>query len=135
MNLEKDKVIGALIVIGVILAAIVYFGLMFLGFGFEVIATVVSIGFLVLLGIGGWIGWTMARTPTPEPLEDLDLEEIEAVGEEELEREVVGPEDLADELASIPGMTDTRVQALLDAGFDDSESFRSASRQELTEGG
>lgn len=84
--MDSDRALGALIVIGVIAAAVAYFGLYFL-VGWKVVVDVlVTIGFLVILGIGGWIGWTMASTPTPEPIEDLDLEDVEDV-EEDLEIE------------------------------------------------
>lgn len=129
--METDRLIGAGILIACIVAAIIYFGFLFLGFGFEVIATVVSIGFLVVIGIGGWIGWTMASTPAPEPIEDLDLEGIE---EEVPELEEVGaPEEFMEELTSIPRVSEGKARALVDSGYRGFGSIRSASMEELTE--
>lgn len=95
--LDSDRLLGGLIIVGVIVAAILYFGSVvspwwsLLG----ALKVVVSAAFLVVLGIGGWIGWTMASTPSPEPVEDLD-EDIEDLDiEEDLEEPV--DEDEEDE--------------------------------------
>jgi predicted DNA-binding transcriptional regulator len=32
------------------------------------------VAFIAILGIGGWIGWTMATTPPPKPIEDITSE-------------------------------------------------------------
>jgi len=32
-------------------------------------------GFIVILAIGVWIGWTMTTTPPPKPIEEIELEE------------------------------------------------------------
>lgn len=87
--MDSDRSIGAGIIIVCIVAAIAFFGPLVVDFpwGFALaVRAVVSIGFLVLLGIGGWIGWTMASTPSPEPVEDLDFED-EELEEVELEEE------------------------------------------------
>lgn len=142
-NLNSDRAIGALIIIVVIIAAVLYFGSLipWMPGNFELaVYVVVSIGFLLVLGIGGWIGWTMATTPSPEPIEDLDLEEdFEEEFEEEPE-EVVEPvpeaeslEAIEDELLSITGMTENRLESLRDAGYDTLESLREATEEELQE--
>jgi len=41
---------------------------------FGAIATVVLIAFLAIMFIGAWIGWTMATTPPPKPIEELETE-------------------------------------------------------------
>jgi predicted DNA-binding transcriptional regulator len=38
---------------------------------FWIIAVPVFVAFLAVIGIGAWIGWTMATTPPPKPIEDL----------------------------------------------------------------
>jgi predicted DNA-binding transcriptional regulator len=49
----------------------------------------VLIAFVAVLAIGAWIGWTMATTPPPKPIEEIEAEEKKeeekekAVGEEE----------------------------------------------------
>ena len=42
---------------------------------FWLVAIPVLIAFLVVLFIGAWIGWTMATTPPPKPLEEIEAEE------------------------------------------------------------
>jgi predicted DNA-binding transcriptional regulator len=41
---------------------------------FWIIAVPVLVAFVAILGIGGWIGWTMATTPPPQPIEDIPTE-------------------------------------------------------------
>jgi len=38
------------------------------------VAIPVSIAFVAILGIGAWIGWTVATTPPPEPIEEIQPE-------------------------------------------------------------
>ena len=49
---------------------------------FWLIAVPVSIAFIAVMGIGAWIGWTMATTPPPKPIEEI-TSEIEEKTEEE----------------------------------------------------
>lgn len=39
------------------------------------IAVPVLVAFVAILGIGAWIGWTMATTPPPKPIEEIEAEE------------------------------------------------------------
>jgi predicted DNA-binding transcriptional regulator len=41
---------------------------------FWVIAVPVLIAFVAIFAIGSWIGWTMATTPPPKPIEELQSE-------------------------------------------------------------
>ena len=41
------------------------------------VAIPVLIAFVAVLGIGAWIGWTMATTPPPRPIEEIQHEETE----------------------------------------------------------
>jgi len=41
---------------------------------FGAVAIVVLIAFLAIMFIGAWIGWTMATTPPPKPIEELETE-------------------------------------------------------------
>ena len=133
--MDSDRLLGAGILIGVIVAAILYFGIYFV-IGWEAIVDlVVTVAFLVILGIGGWIGWTMLSTPTPESV-DMPDEELEDITEEEPEVDwepESKAEDVEEELMEITGMTENRMESLFDAGYDDSESLRRASKDELTE--
>ena len=60
---------------------------------FWLVAIPVAIAFCIVLAIGAWIGWTMATTPPPAPIEELEkelekeLEEKEEGAEEETREE------------------------------------------------
>jgi hypothetical protein len=41
---------------------------------FWVIAVPVFVAFIAILFIGAWIGWTMATTPPPKPIEEITTE-------------------------------------------------------------
>jgi hypothetical protein len=85
---SKDQAIGGVIcavcvVIGVLYAVgLFYFGdPLGLGSGstpwpiqFSLIALPVFIAFIAIMGIGAWIGWTMATTPPPKPIEEITSE-------------------------------------------------------------
>ena len=85
---NKDQTIGGTIFIICLVVAIGYvislFVPSFLGnllgvaaerIQFWLIAFPVLIAFLAVLFIGAWIGWTMATTPPPKPLEEIEAEE------------------------------------------------------------
>ena len=95
---SKDQAIGGLIFIVCVIVAIGYVIALFLptqlfslfdalppvDFQLWLVAVPVLIAFLVVLFIGAWIGWTMATTPPPKPLEEIEAEEK---AEEEKEEE------------------------------------------------
>ena len=88
--MSKDQAIGAAIVAVCVVVALAFLGLLFLydpyiasiinlGAAADVrywlIAAPVAIAFVAILAIGAWIGYTMATTPPPIPLDNpLDLE-------------------------------------------------------------
>ncbi|MBS7633233.1 hypothetical protein KEJ15_06425, partial [Candidatus Bathyarchaeota archaeon] len=41
---------------------------------FWVVALPVFIAFMAIMFIGAWIGWTMATTPPPKPIEEITSE-------------------------------------------------------------
>jgi len=45
------------------------------GVQFWLVAIPVLIAFVAVLAIGAWIGWTMATTPPPKPIEEFEAEE------------------------------------------------------------
>ncbi|MFQ5836931.1 MAG: hypothetical protein ACE5HG_03665 [Candidatus Bathyarchaeia archaeon] len=45
------------------------------GVQFWLVAIPVLIAFIAILAIGAWIGWTMATTPPPKPIEEFEVEE------------------------------------------------------------
>jgi low affinity Fe/Cu permease len=93
---SKDQGIGGAI-LGVCVIVIIGF-LILVGypklFGFSdantvrlyAVTTLVTIAFIAVLAIGAWIGWTMATTPPPKPIEEITTE-IEEKKEEEKKEE------------------------------------------------
>jgi lysylphosphatidylglycerol synthetase-like protein (DUF2156 family) len=88
-HMGKDQTIGALILIVCALVALAFIALLFfydphiasfLNLGaaadvqFWLIAAPVTIAFIGVMAIGAWIGWTMATTPPPKPIEDITAE-------------------------------------------------------------
>lgn len=104
---SKDQGIGGIIFIVCAIIAILYLVTLFypqwLGvFGisggtltwmkeaqFWVIAVPVFIAFIAVMGIGMWIGWTMATTPPPKPIEEItsEIEKEEKISEKTKEDE------------------------------------------------
>lgn len=98
---SKDQAIGGLIFLVCVVIAILYIVLL-LGaqwmeaqgwvtwnpdtVRFWVIAVPVFIAFVAVMGIGAWIGWTMATTPPPKPIEEI-TSEIEEQKEETVPEE------------------------------------------------
>lgn len=79
---SKDQAIGWLIFLVCIVVIIGYLtGLLYFGnpldwaLAFTLVAVPVLLAFVLILGIGAWIGWTMATTPPPKPIEELETEE------------------------------------------------------------
>jgi len=92
---SKDQSIGGLIFAVCIIVMIGYLlGLLYYGnpldwsLAFTLVAVPVLIAFVLILGIGAWIGWTMATTPPPKPIEEFEAEEKkEETEEKEKEKE------------------------------------------------
>jgi len=101
---SKDQAIGGLIFIVCVVIAIGYIvGLFFYepwikdflmnslnlnwstaSVRYWLVAVPVLVAFVAILGIGAWIGWTMATTPPPKPIEEI---EAEVTKEEEEKKE------------------------------------------------
>jgi len=89
--MSKDQAIGGIILIVCAVVALFYIVTLFypqwlstIGIQatgteiqFWIIAVPVFIAFLAIMGIGAWIGWTMATTPPPKPIEEIQTEEKE----------------------------------------------------------
>jgi len=77
--MSKDQAIGGLIFIICIAVAIAYTIALFLPtletIRLWLVAIPVFIAFIAVLGIGAWIGWTMATTPPPKPMEEIQTQE------------------------------------------------------------
>ena len=108
---SKDQAIGGVICLVCVVVAVLYVvGLFFyqpivdaipaLGFfgaavdvQFWLIAIPVLVGFVAILAIGAWIGWTMATTPPPKPIEEITTEMEEK--KEEPKMDEMKPEETA----------------------------------------
>jgi amino acid transporter len=62
------------------------------------VTVLVSVAFIAILAIGAWIGWTMATTPPPKPIEEITTE-IEEKKEEPKAEETASTETPATEPA------------------------------------
>ena len=87
--MSKDQAIGAVIVVVCVVVALAYVGLLFLydpyisdfinigsaaDVRFWLIAAPVALSFIAILSIGAWIGYTMATTSAPKPIEEITNE-------------------------------------------------------------
>jgi predicted DNA-binding transcriptional regulator len=80
---SKDQGIGAAILVVCVVVALGYavlvidpglFNLDALTVRLDAVLILVSIAFIAILAIGAWIGWTMATTPPPKPIEEITTE-------------------------------------------------------------
>jgi predicted DNA-binding transcriptional regulator len=82
--LSKDQTIGTAILLVCVVVGILYtLGLFYWGYwtagrswalSFTLVALPVFVAFIAIMGIGAWIGWTMATTPPPKPIEEIAAE-------------------------------------------------------------
>jgi len=73
--MADDRVIGGLILVGSVAGIIAYFWLLFISpWAWLTIqlSALAAVGMMLL--IMAWIGYTLATTPPPMPLEDFDIE-------------------------------------------------------------
>ena len=105
--MSKDQAIGGAILLVCTVVAIVYLVALF---GYEqliqpwlnvgsletvrywLIAVPVLVAFVAILFIGAWIGWTMATTPPPKPIEEITTEIEEKKEEMKTEEPAETPE-------------------------------------------
>ncbi len=84
--MSKDQAIGGLIflvcviliigyIIGLLFSPYIFSGIGSKDIQFWLVAIPVLVAFVAVLGIGAWIGWTMATTPPPKPIEEIEAEE------------------------------------------------------------
>jgi len=85
--LSRDQVIGALILVASVIGIIIYgWVLFFTEWAILLLQITGFVAVAAILGILAWIGYTLATTPPPKPIEEI---------EKELEREVKKLEDEA----------------------------------------
>jgi len=87
---SKDQSIGAIIFVGCIVGIIVY---AYFVFNPPTAVFILQLTGLVAVGgilaIGAWIGWTMATTPPPKPIEEIE-KDLEESSEEKTEEKSEG---------------------------------------------
>ena len=88
---SKDQAIGGVICLVCVLVAVLYVVALFFyqpivdaipalniasyeTIKYWLIAIPVLVAFVAILAIGAWIGWTMATTPPPKPIEEITTE-------------------------------------------------------------
>ena len=92
--MNRDQLVGALILIASIIGILVYGWIVF--FTEWALILLQLTGFIavaVVLGILAWIGYTLATTPPPKPIEDIEKEleeELKKVEEESGEKKAEG---------------------------------------------
>jgi 1,4-dihydroxy-2-naphthoate octaprenyltransferase len=97
---SKDQAIGGVICLVCVLVAVLYVVGLFLydpyiikwlnigtpeAVRYWLIAVPVLVAFIAILAIGAWIGWTMATTPPPKPIEEITSEMEEKKEEPKME--------------------------------------------------
>jgi predicted DNA-binding transcriptional regulator len=94
--LSKDQAVGALLLIAGVLGIIIYGWLVFLSeWSMFILQLTGFVAVAAILAIVSWIGYTMATTPPPKPIEEIE-KEIEGElkrAEETSEAEKAGGEE------------------------------------------
>jgi predicted DNA-binding transcriptional regulator len=84
--MNKDNVIGAAILVASVVVIAVYIWLIFLpplaGVDLFILKLTGSVAVAAVFGILAWIGYTLATTPPPKPIEEIE-KEIEKETEQE----------------------------------------------------
>ena len=84
--MEKDQAVGALLCVGGILGIVVYGWLVFASeWAMLVLQLTGFIAVGAVLAILSWIGYTLATTPPPKPIEEVEKELEKAEAEEKTE--------------------------------------------------
>ena len=84
--MADDKVLGGVILVGSLAGIVVYFWLLFMSPWATLtiqVSAFLAVGMCLL--IMAWIGYTLATTPPPMPLEDFDFEAELGESEESVE--------------------------------------------------
>ena len=82
--MSKDQAIGVLLLVGGILGILLYGWLVFLSeWAMVVLQLTGFVAVAGVLGILSWIGYTLATTPPPKPIEEIEKELEEELKETE----------------------------------------------------
>ena len=88
--MNKDQLIGGALLVISVIVIVVYGWLIFLTQWWEIVLKLTGfIAIAAVFGILGWIGYTLATTPPPKPIEEIEkeLEEELKKLEQELKKE------------------------------------------------
>ena len=89
--MNRDQLVGALILIASIIGILVYGWIVFFTEWALILLQLTGlIAVAAVLGILAWIGYTLATTPPPKPVEDIEKEleeELKKVEEESGEKD------------------------------------------------
>ena len=92
--MNRDQLVGALILIASIIGILVYGWIVFFTeWALMLLQLTGFIAVAAVLGILAWIGYTLATTPPPKPIEDIEKEleeELKKVEEESGEKKAGG---------------------------------------------
>jgi len=84
--MHKDKAIGLGLLIAGILGIIIYGWLVFSPLWQLVLRITAFIAVAAILGIIAWVGYALATTPPPKPIEEIEREVQKTL--EEIEKEI-----------------------------------------------
>ena len=89
--MSRDQVVGALILFGSVGGILLYFYLIFFSAWILLVMQLTAfIAVAGVLGILAWIGYTLATTPPPKPIEEIEREletELKKIEEETEKKE------------------------------------------------
>ena len=92
--MNRDQLVGALILIASIIGILVYGWIVFFTeWALMLLQLTGFIAVAAVLGILAWIGYTLATTPPPKPIEDIEKEleeELKKVEEKSGEKKAEG---------------------------------------------
>lgn len=78
MAMHKDQLVGTILIAASAIAIVVYLWLLFIppvaGLDIVLIKITAAAAVVAIFGILGWIGYTLATTPPPKPIEEIEKE-------------------------------------------------------------
>lgn len=90
--MNRDQAIGAALMVGSIAGILIYGWLLISPYSFLILQLTAFVAVAGVLGILAWIGYTLATTPPPKPIEEIEKEIEEELRklEEEAKKEGQG---------------------------------------------
>ncbi|MCD6357080.1 MAG: transcriptional regulator [Thermoproteales archaeon] len=97
--MSKDQLIGALLMAGSIAGILIYGYLLITPYSYIVLQLTAFVAVAGVLGILAWIGYTLATTPPPKPIEEIEKEIEEELKklEAEMKEEEEGKKEAGEE--------------------------------------